>query len=42
MMASGNHDDATAGSDKKQLVIDPLIQSRQSNEGPNFLFFING
>ncbi len=40
MMASGNHDDATAGSDKEQQVIDPLIQSRQSNEGPKYFFLL--
>ena len=39
MMASSNHDEATAGNDKEQQVIEPIMQSCQSNQGLNYLFF---
>jgi len=40
MVASGNHDEATAGSDNEQQVIDPIMQSRQNNIGLNYFFHL--
>jgi len=40
MVASGNHDEDAAGSDREQQVIDPIMQSRQNNIGLNYLFYL--